>query len=65
MHTGEVGIEIAPLLEAASLDADFGEQIDALLRRTCRLARALTGAEQAALKLSIDDEPGRRASTSA
>ena len=56
MHTGEVGIEIAPHLVAADADATLADRVDALLRRTCRLARALTGAEQAALKLWVDED---------
>lgn len=56
MHGGEVGTEIAPLLDADSDDARLAEQIDAVLRRTCTLARAPTGAEQAALKLWVDGD---------
>ena len=56
-HSGEVGIEIAPLLDAGSADADLADRIDALLRRTCKLARALTGAEQSALKLWVGEDP--------
>jgi GAF domain len=57
VHTGEVGTEIAPLVDA-SVDADdLAERVDALLRRTCTLARALTGAEQAALKLWLGEDP--------
>ena len=56
-HAGEVGIEIAPVLDAA--DARVAEHVDAVLRRTCALARALTGAEQAALKLWVDADPGQ------
>jgi GAF domain-containing protein len=56
MHAGEVGIEIAPLLEAASGGDELAGRIDALLRRTCQIARALTGAEQAALKLWVDED---------
>ena len=59
MHAGEVGIEIAPVLDASTADGELGEKVDALLRRTCRIARALTGAEQAALKLWVDADPGR------
>jgi len=59
VHTGEGGIEIAPLIDAASVDAKLEEQIDALLRRTCRIARALTGAEQAALKLWLGEDPSK------
>ena len=55
-HSGEVGIEIAPLLDAGSPDADLADRIDTLLRRTCKLARALTGAEQAALKLWVGED---------
>jgi GAF domain len=57
VHAGEVGIEIAPVLDAASVHSELSEQVDALLRRTCALARALTGAEQAALKLSVGEDP--------
>jgi hypothetical protein len=59
LHSGEVGIEIAPLLDAGSADADLADRIDSLLRRTCKLARALTGAEQAALKLWVGEDPAR------
>jgi GAF domain-containing protein len=56
MHAGEVGIEIAPLLDSPG-DDEVARHIDALLRRTCSIARALTGAEQAALKLWVDEDP--------
>jgi len=56
-HSGEVGIEIAPLLDAGSADAALADRIDALLRRACKLARALTGAEQSALKLWVGEDP--------
>ena len=56
MH-GEVGIEIAPVLDAS--DDALSAHVDAVLRRTCALARALTGAEQAALKLWVDEDPGK------
>ena len=59
MHGGEVGIEIAPLLDTASNDARLAEQTDTVLRRTCAIARALTGAEQGALKLWVDGDPGK------
>ena len=58
-HAGEVGIEIAPLLDAGSADADLADRIDALLRRACKLARALTGAEQSALKLWVGQDPSK------
>jgi GAF domain-containing protein len=60
MHRGEVGTEIAPAL-AVGADAAAtatAARIDEMLRRTCDLARALTHAEQAALKLDVDDDPG-------
>jgi hypothetical protein len=57
MHGGEVGTEIAPVFDAHSGDARLAEQIDAVLRRACTIARALTGAEQAALKLWVDGDP--------
>lgn len=57
MHAGEVGIEIAPVLDQESVDGRTADQLDALLRRACRVARALTGAEQAALKLWVGEDP--------
>jgi GAF domain-containing protein len=59
MQTGEVGIEIAPILAATSPESKFEAQLDALLRRTCQIARALTGAEQAALKLWVGEDPSQ------
>ncbi len=56
---GEVGIEITPILTESALETRFAAQLDALLRRTCRIARALTGAEQAALKLWVGDDPSQ------
>jgi GAF domain-containing protein len=56
MHTGEVGIEITPVLAASSLEHQVAGKLDALLRRTCQIARALTGAEQAALKLWVGED---------
>jgi GAF domain-containing protein len=59
MQTGEVGIEITPILAAPSLESRLAAQLDALLRRTCQIARALTGAEQAALKLWVGEDPSQ------
>jgi GAF domain-containing protein len=59
MQTGEVGIEITPILAASSLESRCAAQLDALLRRTCQLARTLTGAEQAALKLWVGEDPSQ------
>jgi GAF domain-containing protein len=59
MHAGEVGTEIAPIVDADTSDGRLAARIDAVLRRTCSIARALTGAEQAALKLWIDGDPGK------
>ena len=56
MQPGEVGIEITPILTAPSFEPEFAAQLDALLRRTCQIARALTGAEQAALKLWVGED---------
>jgi GAF domain-containing protein len=56
MHEGEVGTEIAPIIDASAGETAVAERVDALLRRTCTLARALTGAEQAALKLWVDED---------
>lgn len=50
---GDVGTEIAP--EVAD-DPQLAAHIDDLLHRTCHLARALTGAEQAALKVDLDGD---------
>ena len=50
-HAGDVGTEIAP--EVAD-DPELARRLDDLLHRTCRLARALTGAAQAALKVDLD-----------
>jgi sugar lactone lactonase YvrE len=50
---GDVGTEIAP--EAAD-NPVLARHIDDLLHRTCTLARALTGAEQAALKVDLDGD---------
>ena len=52
-HTGDVGTEIAP--EVAD-DPTLAARLDDLLHRTCSLARALTGAEQAALKVDLDGD---------
>ena len=59
MHDGEVGTEIAPVIDASDADHELAERVDALLRRACSLARALTGAEQAALKLWVDEDPAQ------
>jgi GAF domain-containing protein len=59
MREGEVGTEIAPVVDARAEDAALRDRMDALLRRTCTLARALTGAEQAALKLWVDEDPSQ------
>ena len=56
MHSGEVGIEITPILTAHSHEPEFAAQLDALLRRTCQIARAMTGAEQAALQLWVGED---------
>jgi GAF domain-containing protein len=52
-HVGEVGTEIAP---AITTDPAMAARIDDLLHRTCHIARALTGAEQAALKVDMDGD---------
>jgi GAF domain len=58
MREGEVGTEIAPILETA-VSERIVERIDSLLRRTCTIARSLTDAEQAALKLWVDEDPSQ------
>jgi GAF domain-containing protein len=52
-HVGEVGTEIAPAITG---DPALAARIDDLLHRTCHIARALTGAEQAALKVDLDGD---------
>jgi GAF domain-containing protein len=52
-HAGDVGTEIAP--EVAD-DPELAASVDDLLHRACSLARALTGAEQAALKVDLDGD---------
>ena len=52
-HAGDVGTEIEPELVE---DPDLARRLDDLLHRTCDLARALTGAEQAALKVDLDGD---------
>jgi GAF domain-containing protein len=51
-HVGEVGTEIA----AITGDETLAAHIDDLLHRTCHIARALTGAEQAALKVDLEGD---------
>lgn len=52
-HVGDVGTEIAPAIPD---DPELAARIDDLLHRTCHLARALTGAEQAALKVDLEGD---------
>ena len=56
-HAGDVGTEIAP--EVAD-DPELAARLDDLLHRTCSLARALAGAEQAAMSVDLDGD-GRTA----
>ena len=49
-----MNIEIPPTLDASDDDKLAG-RVDSLLRRISLIARALTGAEQAALKLWLDE----------
>jgi GAF domain-containing protein len=53
MHAGDVGTEIAP---EVTDDPELAALLDDLLHRTCRLARALVGAEQAALGVDLDGD---------
>jgi hypothetical protein len=52
-HSGDVGTEIAP--EVID-DPELGRASNDLLHRACSLARALTGAEQAALRVDLDGD---------
>jgi hypothetical protein len=56
-HAGDVGTEISPAIAG---DPALAGRIDDLLHRTCDLARALTGAEQAALKVELDKAGPRK-----
>lgn len=56
-HTGDVGTKLAPAIPD---DPTLAARIDDLLHRTCDLARALTGAEQAALKVDLDGAGPRK-----
>ena len=47
--------------DSGSCDATLDGHVNALLRRACLIARALTGAEQAALKLWVDEDAAKRA----
>jgi GAF domain-containing protein len=51
--TGDIGTEITP--ETAE-DPELAARLDDLLHRTCHMARALTGAEQAALRIDLDGD---------
>jgi GAF domain-containing protein len=59
VHVGEVGTEIAPLVGVHDAGAELRDRIDGVLRRACAVARALTGAEQAALALSVEDDSSK------
>jgi GAF domain-containing protein len=52
-HAGDVGTEIAP--EVAT-DPALAERLDDLLHRTCHIARAMAGAEQAAFAVDFDGD---------
>jgi|SRR5262245_20174416 len=52
-HAGDVGTEFAPEFTD---DPELAARLDDLLHRTCTLARALTGAEQAALGVDLDGD---------
>ena len=56
---GEIEIEFPPFPGADSADAALREEIGVLLRRTCKVARALVDAEQAGLSLSLVDDPAQ------
>ena len=49
-HVRDVGTEIAPEIVG---DPDLAARLGDLLHRTCHIARALTGAEQAVLKVDL------------
>src|SRR5262249_58568553 len=51
--------EIAPLIGDSSGDDTLAARLDAVLRRTCLIARAMTGAEQAALKLWVGEDAAK------
>jgi GAF domain-containing protein len=53
MHAGDVGTEIAPEVVE---DPELAARLDDILHRTCSLARALAGAEQAAFSVDLDGD---------
>jgi GAF domain-containing protein len=55
-HAGDVGTEIAP--EVVD-DPGLAARLDDLLHRTCHIARAMTGAEQAACAVDLDGDGQR------
>jgi len=60
LERGEVELTIAPTPAAAALESRLASPLDTLLRRTCRIARALTGAEQAAIQVWVEDRSQAR-----
>lgn len=60
MHTGEVGIEIEPVLDGAAVDALLADRIDALLRRTCKIARVCGADGHTYGLLQLSDKSGDR-----
>jgi hypothetical protein len=50
-----IEFKVTPSDSTRSLESLFAEPLDTLVRRTCGIARALTGAQQAGIKLWITD----------
>jgi len=51
----EIEFEVSPDPSASCLESTLAEPLAALVRRTCKIARALTHAEQAAIQLWVND----------
>lgn len=54
LAASEIGLKITPD-PSPSLESTFAAQLDAIVRRACQIARALVGAEQAAIQLWVTD----------
>jgi GAF domain-containing protein len=56
----EVGFKVTPSASGPSLESKFAASLDALVRRSCQLARALIGANQAAIQVWITNQSQAR-----
>lgn len=54
-HMADVEYKVTPNPAAPALESELAGPLDALVRQTCQIARALTGADQAAIQLWVTD----------